>query len=88
VAASLAAWVRRTAISFSLSFTLTNDDLPLNVGGMLGTDSFVAAASSRRPPGFFFPFPLSYDQRAGMTLAVILAQKIRLTARALRAAVR
>jgi len=72
VAASLAAWVRWTAISLSLSFTLANDDFPLNIGGMLGTDSFVAATSSRRPP-FFFPVSLSDNQRSGMTLAVILA---------------
>jgi hypothetical protein len=86
VAASLAAWVRWAAISVSLSFTLTNDDFPLDVSGMLGTDSFVTATSGRRSP-FFFSFSLPYNQRAGMTLAVVLAQKVRLTARSLRATV-
>jgi hypothetical protein len=82
----VAAWVRWAAISFALSFTLTDDDFPLDIGRMLGSDGFVAATSSGWSP-FFFPVPLPYNQRAGMTLAVVLAQEVRLTAGSLRAAV-
>jgi hypothetical protein len=82
---SLAARIRRSAVV--VSFALANDDFSFHVGGVSGAHGFVAAASRCRPP-FFFPFLFPDHQRASMAFAVVLSQKVRLTAGTLGATVR